>query len=180
MGNEYGVNDDADDAAHTTFVRLRRSRSDASSDELVLSRAAMHLHTFGVLSSIESGSPGFVSDRYLSAISAETSITALELCLAGLWERTSCGYRVSDADTLSVAEQIHGQLNDLAARCTRNGGHIVDPQHPAVCAKCGSVLGVSAGPQVRSHPGSAVRSEIEYRPRHRDIDASGADAADAA
>ena len=130
--------------------------------------------------SIEAGSPGFVSDRYLNAISAETSITALELCLAGLWERTSCGYRVSDADTLSVAEQIHGQLNELAARCTRDGGHIVDPQHPDVCAKCGSMLAITAGPQVRSHPGSAVRSEIEYRPRHRDIDAPGADAADAA
>lgn len=161
------MRDDADDAAHTTFVRLRRSGGEAGSDELVLSRAAMHLHTFGVLSSIETGNAGFVSDRYLNAISAETSITALELCLAGLWERTSCGYRVSDADTLSVAEQIHGQLHDLAARCTRNGGHIVDPQDCDVCAKCGSVLGVQPGPQVRSTPGAAVPSEIEYRPRHR-------------
>lgn len=161
------MRDDADDAAHTTFVRLRRSRSDASTDELVLSRAAMHLHTFGVLSSIEAGHPGFVSDRYLNAITAETSITALELCLAGLWERTSCGYRVSDSDTLSVAEQIRGQLNDLAARCTSNGGHIVDPQHREVCARCGSFLGAQPGPHVRSHPGSPVRSEIEYRPRHR-------------
>lgn len=160
------MNPDADDAAHTTFVRLRRSRSDAGSEELVLSRAAMHLHTFGVLSSIETGCPGFVSDRYLSAIDAETSVTALELCLTGLWERTSCGYRVSDADTLTVAEQIHGQLHDLAARCTRNGGHIVDPQHPDVCAKCGTILGMSSGPHLRAQAGSVVRSEIEYRPRH--------------
>jgi hypothetical protein len=144
--NAFGAADSADNATHTIFVRLRRSRSDATSEELVLSRAAMHLHTFGVLSSIEAGDPGFVSDRYLNGISAETSITALELCLAGLWERTACGYRVSDADTLSVAEQIHVQLHDLAARCVRNGGHIVDPQHPEVCAKCGSVT--------------------EYRPRH--------------
>jgi hypothetical protein len=164
------MRDDADDAAQTTFVRLRRSRDDASSEELVLSRAAMHLHTFGVLSSIETGTPGFVSDRYLNAIAAETSITALELWLAGLWERTSCGYRVSDADTLSVAEQIHDQLHDLAARCTSNGGHIVDPQHPDVCAKCGSLLGVQSGWQLRSQPGSSVRSEIEYRPRHRSAD----------
>jgi hypothetical protein len=141
---------DADDAAHTTFVRLRRSRGAAGSEELVLSRAAMHLHTFGVLSSIEAGHPGFVSDRYLGAIRAETSVTALELCLAGLWERTSCGYRVSDADTVSVAEQIHGELSDLAARCAREGGHIVDPQHPGVCAKCGSEL------------------KRAYQPRHRE------------
>lgn len=140
----------ADSAEHTTFVRLRRSRSDATSEELVLSRAAMHLHTFGVLSSIEAGHPGFVSDLYLNGISVETSITALELCLTGLWERTACGYRVSDADTLSVAEQIHGHLHDLAGRCQRNGGHIVDPQRPHVCAKCGSSL-TKGG---------------EYRPRH--------------
>ena len=166
------MRDDADDAAHTTFVRLRRSRSDAGSDELVLSRAAMHLHTFGVLSSIETGNPGFVSDRYLNAISTETSITALELCLAGVWERTSCGYRVSDADTLSVAEQIHGQLHDLAARCTRNGSHLVDPQHPEVCAKCGTAVGAPSGPHVRSQPGSGVRTEIEYLPRHRSVDSA--------
>ncbi len=109
-GNEQRVNHDPDDAGHTTFVRLRRSRLDASSEELVLSRAAMQLHTFGVLFGIEAGTPGFVSDGYLSAISAETSITALELRLAGLWERTSCGYRVSDTDTLTVAAQIHGHV----------------------------------------------------------------------
>jgi hypothetical protein len=135
-----GFDATAYDTAHPTFVRLRRSRGDAGSAELVLSRAAMHLHTFGVLSSIEAGEPGFVSDRYLNAIDAETSVTALELCLAGLWERTSCGYRVSDADTVSVAEQIHGQLHDLAARCLHHGGHMVDPQHPATCAKCGAAL----------------------------------------
>ena len=134
-----GVRFNADDPAHTTFVRLRRCRGEAAaSDELVLSRAAMHLHTFGVLSSIEAGEPGFVSDRYLNTIDAETSITALELCLVGLWVRTACGYRVSDTDTVSVAEQIHVQLHDLAALCTRNGGHIIDPQHPGVCARCGS------------------------------------------
>ncbi len=145
----------AGDHAHTTFVRLRRSRGEQTSTELVLSRAAMHLHTFGVLSSIEAGDPGFVSDRYLNAISAETSITALELCLAGLWERTSCGYRVTDSDTLSVAQQIHRQLHDLAARCLGNGGHLVDPQRPSTCTKCGSAL-----------------SDQEYRPRHAESSGS--------
>ncbi len=130
----------AEDPAHTTFVRLCRSREDASTDELVLSRAAMHLHTFGVLSSIEAGNPGFVSDRYLNAINTETSITALELCLAGLWDRVPCGYRVSDADTMSVATQIHGQLHDLAAQCQSAGGHLADPHHPQLCARCGTAL----------------------------------------
>jgi hypothetical protein len=140
FGNEQRVTFDAEDPAHTTFVRLCRSRVDATVDELVLSRAAMHLHTFGVLSSIEAGNPGFVSDRYLNAIAAETSITALELCMVGVWERVPCGYRVSDADTLAVANQIHGQLHNLAARCLGIGGHVTDERQPEVCARCGSAL----------------------------------------
>jgi hypothetical protein len=100
----------------------------------------MHLHTFGVLSSIEAGNPGFVADRYLNAISAETSITALELCLAGLWERTTCGYHVSDADTLSVAQQIYGQLRDLDSACVRSGGHRADPASPQICTRCGAQI----------------------------------------
>jgi hypothetical protein len=146
FGKDLRVTYNAEGPAHTTFVRLCRSRDDATIDELVLSRAAMHLHTFGVLSSIEAGNPGFVSDQYLNAISAETSITALELCLADLWERTACGYRVSDADTLSVAAQIHCQLHDLATRCVRAGGHIIDPQHKDVCARCGAALEIATPP----------------------------------
>lgn len=140
FGNEHEVKFDAESAAHTTFVRLSRSRGDAAVDSLVLSRAAMHLHTFGVLSGIEAGNPGFVSDRYLNGITAETSITAFELCTVGLWERAACGYRISDADTLSVAMKIHGQLHDLADRCRRSGGHIADTRQPEVCARCGSSL----------------------------------------
>ena len=111
----------------------------------MLSRAAMHLHTFGVLSSIEAGNPGFVSDRYLNAINTETSITALELCLAGLWDRVPCGYRVSDSDTMSVATQIHGQLHDLAAQCRAAGGHLCDPQHPNCARGAGVSLDDVAG-----------------------------------
>lgn len=153
---EGTAGDRADDVAHTTFVRLRRSRSDTNSEELVLSRAAMQLHTFGVLSSIEADEPGFISDSYLDAISAETSVTALELWLTGLWERTACGYRVSDADTLAVAEQIYDQLHDLAARCRGNGGHLVDPQRPDVCGRCGL-------PPDKTADGADA---VEYRPRH--------------
>jgi hypothetical protein len=134
------VSHDAEDAAHTTFVRLCRSQQGTATAELVLSRAAMHLHTFGVLSSIEAGTPGFVSDRYLNAINTETSITALELCLAGLWERVACGYVVSDADTLAVAHQIHRQLRDLADACVRHGGHLCQDNQASSCARCGSVL----------------------------------------
>jgi hypothetical protein len=45
----------------------------------VLSRAAFQLHSFGIVNSITDGHPGFVSDEYLNAISAETTTAALEL-----------------------------------------------------------------------------------------------------
>jgi hypothetical protein len=54
-------------------------------------------------------------------------------------------------------------LHDLATRCVRNGGHIVDPQHPEVCAKCGSRAGTG-----------------DYRPRHGDATGGTGDHADAA
>lgn len=142
----------AEDAAHTTFVALHRPSSGPDGTDVVLSRAAMHLHTFGVLSSIEAGNPGFVSDRYLNAIAAETSITAFELCVAGLWTRAVGGYEVSDGDTMTVALQIHIQLHDLAQRCERDGGHVVDATSAQICARCGRALGRLSTPHETAQP----------------------------
>ena len=135
FGNNTGVFD-AEDAAHSSFVRFERSEG----EELILSRAAMHLHTFGVLRSIEDRTPGFVSDRFLNALRAETSVTALELCLAGLWNRVPCGYRVSDTATMAVTSQISEQLQLLALQCEQAGGHFTDQSDPDVCARCGTLL----------------------------------------
>jgi hypothetical protein len=76
----------------------------------VVTREALKLHTYGILVSIEVGHPGYISDDYLSAISVETSVAALELSLAGLWVREQEGYRVSDAETLRVAREVQRQL----------------------------------------------------------------------
>ena len=76
----------------------------------VVSRAALKLHTYAILVSIEVGRPGFISDEYLNAISVETSITALELMLCGLWARAGNGYRVTEAETLRVAREVQRQL----------------------------------------------------------------------
>lgn len=76
----------------------------------VVSRGALKLHTYGILVSIEVGNPGYISDDYLSAISVETSVTALELTLAGLWTRDQDGYRVSERETLRVAREVQRQL----------------------------------------------------------------------
>ncbi len=76
----------------------------------VVSRAALKLHTYAILVSIEVGRPGYISDDYLNAISVETSITALELTLCGLWARGDNGYRVTETETLRVAREVQRQL----------------------------------------------------------------------
>jgi len=131
------VKSDGDDVAHAHYVRLCRARDDGSVSEVVLTRAALHLHTFGVLTGIERATPGFVSDRYLSSIRIETTLTALELTLAGLWERTEGGYLVSERDAAAVAEQVHLQLAVLAERCTADGGHHVGAGSGTRCPRCG-------------------------------------------
>ena len=84
----------------------------------IVSRDALKLHTYGILVSIEMGHAGFISDEYLNAISVETSVTALELTLAGLWAREEHGYRVGEPETLRVAREVQRQLialNELNA-----------------------------------------------------------------
>ena len=76
----------------------------------VVSRAALKLHTYAILVSIEVGRAGHISDDYLNAISVETSVAALELTLAGLWTRVQDGYLVSEGETLRVAREVQRQL----------------------------------------------------------------------
>lgn len=132
----------AEDASHTTFVHVPDPYDDHAGVDV--SRAALHLHTFGVLSSIEAGDPGFVSDSYLGAISAETSVTALELCLVGLWNRVPCGYEVSAAETSRVAAEMQDQLRAAVARCLGSGGHVPHPQCDYMCGKCGAPMARTA------------------------------------
>lgn len=76
----------------------------------VISKSALKLHTYAILVSIELGDAGHIGDEYLNAISVETSMTALELTLAGLWTRDADGYRVSERETLRVAREVQRQL----------------------------------------------------------------------
>ncbi len=75
----------------------------------MLSRAAFQLHSFSIVESVNDGHAGFVSDDYLSAISAETDLTATELCLAGLWERVDGGYTIHD-DMVEMAVRITARM----------------------------------------------------------------------
>lgn len=72
-----------------------------------LSREAFQLHSFGALSAYKDGYPSFVSDEYLNAVAAETTSTAAELCVNGLWERVDGGYRIHDDEMLAMIGESH-------------------------------------------------------------------------
>jgi hypothetical protein len=99
-----GANDDD----RWTFIRFEGLGVGGKVDA-VLSRAALRLHSYGILRSIRDGHPGFVSDDYLNATSEETTISAIELCTAGLWERSNDGYFVIDGELLSTFLEAMGQ-----------------------------------------------------------------------
>lgn len=123
-----------DEAAYPVFVRFRGERGSAA--DTLLSRSSLRLHVYAVLASIEADHPGFVTDGYLDAVTAETSVDALELCTAGLWTRVDGGYRALDSEVMRMASEVHRQLEDLSAHCRATGGHLPDPAHPGLCRKC--------------------------------------------
>lgn len=130
------MSDDTAGLPAREYVRVCRAEPDGSQRELVLSPAALHLHTFGVLNSIEAGTPGFVSDDYLDSVRADTTLPALELQLCGLWKRSGFGYCVADHETLAVAGRLSRHLDELAARCEAQGGHRPGALG-GTCMRCG-------------------------------------------
>lgn len=102
----------------------------------MVSRVALRLHVYAILASIEAGRPGLVTDDYLSGVSVETSVAALELCTAGLWTRREAGYRVLESETDRVAAEVHRQLEALSQWCRTTGGHAPDDEHPGLCRTC--------------------------------------------
>jgi hypothetical protein len=123
-----------DDATFPVFVRF--GGVSASPGDTVVSREALRLHVYAVLASIEAGRPGRVTDEYLEAVTAATSVDALELCTAGLWTRSGDGYDVLESEVMRMASEVHRQLEDLTARCHRTGGHEPDAEYPGFCRKC--------------------------------------------
>ncbi|TAJ49664.1 MAG: hypothetical protein EPO52_01510 [Herbiconiux sp.] len=104
----------------------------------VMSRAAFQLHSFAIVNSFQEGTPGFVSDDYLSSISAETSVAALELETIGMWERREGGYFVKDDATVSMLINHNERMEALAAECERRGFHspVGDPAGWMTCEEC--------------------------------------------
>jgi hypothetical protein len=70
----------------------------------VMTAAAYQLHVTATAHSAARDHPGFVPDVYLASLTgqdlhspaADPPILAVELCTAGMWQRTRGGYRVLD------------------------------------------------------------------------------------
>src|SRR5205809_1074694 len=112
----------AEDDDHTRFLRLEGSHH-ADCEEVMVTVAAFQLHGFGIINSGEDGHPGFVSDAYLNAVSAETTVTAAELCAAGMWQRAEGGYRALDQELVQHVVSYQRKMDEDARFCQATGGH---------------------------------------------------------
>lgn len=130
---------DAESDDHTTFFQLGARNGDG--DEPVTSRAAFQLHAAAIVNSVRDGSPGFISDDYLNAISAETTVTATELCMTGLWERDDerGGYIIHDP-MVEDAVEFNAKMDRDKAFCDTTGGHEPSEEDPDYCGKCMATL----------------------------------------
>jgi hypothetical protein len=124
----------AEDDDHRRFLRLEGAHN-ADGEEAVVSVAAFQLHGFGTIRSVEGGHPGFVSDEYMNAISAETTITAAELCTAGMWERAEGGYKVLDQEMVDHVVSYQRKMDGDAEFCQATGGHEPSEEDPDLCRK---------------------------------------------
>jgi hypothetical protein len=91
----------AEDPAHAGFITMRAEDTFDGQDR-VLSWAAYELQCRATAHSASCGHPGFVPDDYLAGLGTETTITAAELCTAGMWERIDGGYRLLDWAAVEV------------------------------------------------------------------------------
>jgi hypothetical protein len=136
--------DDAEDLEHVSFILMRADNA-FDGQERVMSRAAWDLQCRATAHSVFRGHPGFVPDEYLAALSTDTTITAAELCTAGMWERVGDGYRVLDQESVEVCldrvRQIRGE--DAQALAWESKRQAQDEPVRAMvvappCAACGS------------------------------------------
>jgi hypothetical protein len=125
---------DAEDEDHTTFLQMGGRNADG--EEPVLSRAAFQLHSFAIVNSADGDRPGFVPDEYLNSISAETTVTAAELCTAGMWRRVDGGYEVLDTHLIQVVVDQKRKMERDKEFCAATGGHEPHDGNPDLCRKC--------------------------------------------
>jgi hypothetical protein len=78
-------------SAEVETLRARRSGAD-------ITRAALRLHVLAVAHTVHTRHPEFVADIALERIMPNATEPAVELWLAGLWERIDGGYAVLDRE----------------------------------------------------------------------------------
>lgn len=127
---------DAEDDDHTAFMSFEGLRARGADNDAVLSRAAFMMHGFGMRNSIAYGDPGFVSDEYLNDVSAETSITATELCTAGLWARVDGGYEILDDAMIEMTLNSHIMVRRMDQCDKVLGGCRADEEDASRCGHC--------------------------------------------
>ena len=90
----------ADDEGPQHVRSARMSAGQApDAQQRVMSWSAYDLRVRATAHAATSSQPGFVPDGYLENLNdlgLQATITADELCTAGLWERTGGGYRILD------------------------------------------------------------------------------------
>jgi hypothetical protein len=105
--------DDDEDLEHPRFIRMR-AEDTFDGQERVFTRAAYDLQVQATAHSARCGHPGYVPDDYLEhldGLGIETTITAVELCAIGTWERAGGGYRVLDWEAVEVCLDLVRQDN---------------------------------------------------------------------
>jgi hypothetical protein len=83
-----------------------------------------------------------VPDEYLADLGMETTITAAELCAAGMWERAAGGYRVLDSEAVQVCvDRVRELREEDERKRTRERERQARMARPIVaatpCAVCG-------------------------------------------
>src|ERR1039457_5751767 len=105
--------EDQEDPERARFIIMPEGET-FDGQERVMSRAAYDLQVLATSHSANCGHPGFVPDDYLEhldGLSIERTITAVELCAIGTWERVGGGYRVLDWEAVEVCLDQVRQLS---------------------------------------------------------------------
>jgi len=82
----------------------------------------------------------FISDSYLSA---ETSLTAMELVVAGQSIRVEGGYEIADPEEKAFAERLHREqmeFDEWPKTPDECPEHIEGPNSRGRCCRCGTPL----------------------------------------
>jgi hypothetical protein len=127
---------DFEDEDHKEFFRVEQS----AGEDAIMSRSAFELSAFAMSASIRNDTPGFIADDYLSA---DTSLTAIELVTSGQWTRVEDGYEIADPEMRAFAARLHRQqieFDDWPKTPEECPYHAEGPNSRGRCCRCGTPM----------------------------------------